>query len=103
MYGVVLITCPRDKAEAMARIILEKRVAACVNIFSQVISLYWWEDKIVSDTESFLIVKTKEDSIGRLQEIVKENHPYDIPEIIFIPITKGNQDYLEWIKKETKH
>lgn len=100
MFCIVMITSPPDKAEEIARVILEKRVAACVNI-SQVSSLYWWNDKIDSDNESLLIVKTRVDSLDALKASVLEVHPYDVPEIIALPIITGSREYLDWVDKET--
>lgn len=78
---------------------LEKRVAACVNIISKISSLYWWENKIESDEEALLIVKTRFDSLTDLKNCVKDVHPYDIPEIIALPIVTGSQEYLQWVDK----
>lgn len=76
MFSVILITCPKDKAESIARSLLERRVAACVNIIPKISSLYWLEDKISQDKESLLVVKTKIDRFEDLKKHVKETHPY---------------------------
>lgn len=100
MFGVVLITCPTGKAELIARSILEKRAAACVNIVPKVHSLYWWEGKIRSDEEALLIAKTRLDKLEELKKHVREAHPYTIPEIIALPIVTGLREYLDWVDRE---
>lgn len=102
MFSVVLITCPSDKADAIARNLLNKRVAACINILPKVSSIYWWENKIESGEESLLVVKTRTDRFEDLKKYVKEVHPYDVPEIIMIPIVAGYRPYLEWIGREVE-
>lgn len=97
---VVFITTPREKAEEIANHLLQKRLAACVNIVSEVKSLYWWQGKLEKDPESLLIVKTLPEHWDTFLKAVKEVHPYSVPEILAIPVSRGNLDYLEWAKKE---
>jgi len=94
---VVFITTPQDKAEKLSRKLVEEKLAACVNIVKEVDSIYWWEGKIEKDSESLLIMKTELGLLGKLVKRVKELHPYDVPEIIALPIIGGNPDYLKWI------
>jgi len=98
---IAFCTTPEDKAESIADFILESKLAACVNIVSKVKSKYWWDNKIQCDQETLLIIKTREELINPLIEKIKEIHPYDVPEIIFIKIENGNKDYLDWIKNVT--
>jgi len=102
LFGVALITCPADKAEEISRALLEKRVAACINILPRVSSLYWWENRVDVSEEALLLVKTRVDRFERLRRYVKELHPYDVPEIILLPIVTGYTEYLEWIAREVK-
>jgi periplasmic divalent cation tolerance protein len=81
--------------------LLAERKAACVNIIPKVESHYRWQGKIESDDELLLIVKTRITLLDEIITLVKENHPYTIPEIIAMPIVGGNADYLQWIEKET--
>lgn len=97
---VVFITAPRGEGEKIAGHIVEKRLAACVNIVRGIESIYWWEGKVEKDEEELLIVKTRGNILDKLIEEVKKVHPYKVPEIIAIPITAGNRDYLEWIERE---
>jgi len=94
---VVLITATEEEAHGLTDLLLRQRKAACVNILSKVHSRYWWQGKIESDDESLLIVKTKASLLDQLISLVKENHSYEVPEIIALPIVGGNQDYLNWI------
>lgn len=95
---VCLVTVPdKDCALKITKGLLDKKLVACVNRLGPIESTYWWEGKIDSSSEFLLIIKTtsgmKEDIIAH----VKKVHPYTVPEIIFLPIENGNQDYLGWI------
>ena len=99
---VVFITVDsQENAQKIADKLLTERKAACVNIIPKVESHYWWQGQIESADELLLIVKTRAVLIDELTKLVKENHPYSIPEIITLPIIGGNEDYLKWIEKET--
>ena len=101
-YVVLLITTSTNgEAEQISRLLLERKKAACVNIISGVDSLFRWNDKLDSAQESLLVVKSKASLISEIIELVKGVHSYDVPEIIALPIVGGNQDYLEWIDKNT--
>ena len=98
---MVLITAPRGKGEEISRKLLEKRLAACVNI-APVSSLYWWKGSIERDDEELLVVKT---SMKRLEELityVKEIHPYEVPEVIALPVVACLGSYCSWAREETK-
>ena len=101
-FGVVLITCPPDKAEKIARTILERRLAASVNMITDVSSSYWWRNSINSSKETLLLAKTRIDAFGELEMMVRKMHPYEVPQIILLPIATGNRNYLDWIDKETR-
>ncbi len=97
---LVLITTTEEEAHGLTDLLLKQRKAACVNILSKVHSRYWWQGKIESDDESLLIVKTKASLLDELISLVRENHSYEVPEIIALPILGGNQDYLKWLDDE---
>ena len=100
-YLVVFITTGNsDEAEKIADILVSSRKAACVNILPQVDSRFWWQGQIDSADEALLIVKTKASLLDELVSLVKENHSYEVPEIIALPIVGGNRDYLKWIDSE---
>jgi periplasmic divalent cation tolerance protein len=99
---VVLVSVPRDEAREMATAIVEERLAACINIVPRIDSVYWWDDKIETDSESLMIIKTTAGRIEELIEYIEENHPYDLPEVLALPLTEGLPDYIAWIKEETE-
>jgi len=102
-YVVLLITTATvEEAQRISKVLLEQRKIACVNIVPKVSSLFWWQGKLDSAEESLLIVKTKASLLNEIVPLVKEIHSYDIPELIALPIIGGNQDYLEWIRKEVR-
>lgn len=102
-YIVVFITAATaDEAQKISRTLLDRRLAACINIVPKVNSQFWWQGKIDSAQENLLIIKTKASRLDEIIELVKGLHSYAVPEIIALPITGGNQDYLEWIETEVK-
>jgi len=101
---MVYITCANiEEARRIGRDIVEKRLAACVNIIDKINSFYWWEEKIQEDMEVVIIAKTKRSLIQALIEEVKSRHSYECPCIVTLPVLEGNTDFLEWIIKETKN
>jgi periplasmic divalent cation tolerance protein len=106
MYVVVLITCPDEQdAEFLSRLMLERRLAACVNTIPNVVSRFWWgkqKSRIHESREVLLMVKTKQSLLRELTRLVKEKHQYETPEIIALPIIGGSKEYTRWIDDETK-
>ncbi|OGO18202.1 MAG: cytochrome C biogenesis protein CcdA [Chloroflexi bacterium RBG_16_50_11] len=101
-YIVVFITTKNaDEAQKIAKALVKRRQAACVNIVPEVNSHFWWKDKLDATKESLLIVKTKESLLPEVIKSVKKIHSYTIPEIIALPIVGGSRDYLEWLDSET--
>jgi periplasmic divalent cation tolerance protein len=97
-YVVVLVTVPsKDVGRDVAQALLGQKLAACVNLVPSVASLYTWEGELCSDEEVLLVVKTTEAAFDELAATVRDAHPYDVPEIIALPIVAGSQDYLDWI------
>jgi periplasmic divalent cation tolerance protein len=100
-YCTVYVTCgSMDEARSVAQGILQKRLAACVNIVPLVESHYWWQGKLEVGEEALCIIKTKGSALKSLKEEVLRLHSYSVPEFIALPITDGNKDYLDWIEKE---
>jgi periplasmic divalent cation tolerance protein len=100
---VVLVTVPaNEEGEKVALHIVEKRLGACVNMIRGVRSLYWWENRIQDDSEVLLVIKTSREALDDLIAEVKRVHPYSVPEIIALPVEKGNNAYLDWVLSETK-
>lgn len=103
-YVVVLITAPsKEVAKKISDVLLEQKLAACVNIVSPINSLYIWEGKVNNDEEVLLIAKSRADLFeSEFVDAVKSTHPYEVPEIIALPIIMGSQSYLDWIKEVTR-
>lgn len=101
-YLVVFITVgTTEEAGRIADILVAQRKAACVNIVPEVHSKFWWQGEIDSAAEALLIVKTKASLLDELVRLVKENHSYEVPEVVALPILGGNPDYLKWIDEVT--
>ena len=95
---VVLSTAPDEAVGArIASALVERRLAACVNIVEGVRSLYWWEGKVRDDAEVLLICKTDDAHVTELTAALEELHPYDCPEVVALPVTGGSAAYLSWI------
>ena len=92
----------RSKAKIIAETLLEKRLAGCVQISEYITSLYRWEGRIMEDQEWLLIIKTSNDLYSELEREVKQIHPYEVPEILALPVSHGNEAYLKWLRKELK-
>jgi periplasmic divalent cation tolerance protein len=101
---LVYMTFPsREAALAVARHLVEARLAACTNLLSGMTSCYRWDGRIVEDAEIVLIAKTAEARLGALKAAVLERHPYKLPCILVLPVTEGlsHAPYLDWIAHET--
>jgi periplasmic divalent cation tolerance protein len=103
-FIIVMVTTPSEEVgEEIASALVEKKLAACVNMISPIFSLYSWEGKINRDQEVLLIVKSRADLFEKdLIPAVQSVHPYEVPEIIALPIIKGSADYLDWMKQVTQ-
>ncbi len=88
-------------AESLALKIIEARAAACVNQLASCTSIYHWHDKIETATEVPLLIKTTRAAYPRLEKLIREAHPYELPEIIAVSVTVGLPAYLDWIGEET--
>ena len=98
----IYITCSSEiEAETVGSMLVEKRLAACVNILPGMRSLYWWQGRVERGEEVVLIAKTRDDLVEPLAEAVKEVHGYEVPCVVSLPITGGNPDFLAWIREET--
>jgi periplasmic divalent cation tolerance protein len=97
----VLATTTTAKAEDAGKIatqLVEKKLAACVQIVEPVVSVYRWKDKIESEREILLLIKTTRDLISRIAELLDEIHPYEVPELVATPIVEGSTAYLSWLE-----
>lgn len=100
---VTLCTCPSEAvAEQLAAAAVEAGAAACVNIVPGITSVYRWQDRVEKDQEWLLVIKTTTDAYAILEETISRLHPYELPEVIAVPIAKGLPGYLTWIDNETQ-
>ena len=100
---LVLTTVPDKKSgQEIAKVLVGDRLAACVTISGAFQSSYWWKDKISQDQEHILFIKTRGKLYSRVEEKILKIHPYEVPEIIALPLIQGYSKYLDWISKETK-
>ncbi|MFW6189076.1 MAG: divalent-cation tolerance protein CutA [Planctomycetota bacterium] len=100
---IVMVTCGSSpEAEKLAKQLLADRLVACVNIAGRIRSLFHWEGTVARESESLLLMKTTRERWDALSDRVKELHPYEVPEIIAMPIMVGNPDYLDWVREVTE-
>ncbi len=98
---VVVVLCtlpPGDAASSIARTLVEERLAACVNLVPQVRSIYVWEGAVEQADEQLAIIKTTVDGVAALRARLVALHPYDVPEVIALPVDDGHLPYLGWVR-----
>ncbi|WP_300456427.1 divalent-cation tolerance protein CutA [Desulfobacula sp.] len=100
-YCIVLTTCPNDEeAKTLASKLLEKNLAACVQL-SSITSYYNWKGITHADPEIRLVIKTRARRYESVEQFIKKNHSYDVPQIVQIPITDGSDEFLDWMDEAT--
>lgn len=99
---LVLTNLPdRAAAERLAQALVEQRLAACVNVLAPCRSVYRWQGAVRHDEEHPLLIKTTVERYAALEQAIRAGHPYELPEIIAVPIERGLASYLEWVAAET--
>lgn len=99
---LILTTLPdQAAAEQLAARLLSQKLAACINILPAMTSLYMWKGKLERGQEHLLLIKTQRDCYETLETEIRNRHPYELPEIIGVPVTAGLSDYLAWIAENT--
>jgi periplasmic divalent cation tolerance protein len=99
---IVLTTAgSADEARSIAQALVERRLAACVNIVTQIESVYRWKGKVEHATEWLLVIKTQAGAFTRLRDAIKELHSYELPECLLLEVDAGGQEYLNWISEST--
>ena len=100
---MVLVTAPDLKtARKLARAALEARLIACANLIPKIESHYWWQGKIESGAEVLMVLKTSTTRLPALEKLIVTQHPYDTPEFLVLPISRGNKRYLDWVAESVK-
>jgi len=95
----VLLTAPdADVAERLGRALVEERLAACANIVPGVVSVFRWDGRVQREAEVLVIVKTTDERVEDLRARVVELHPYEVPEILVLPVLAGHAPYLQWVR-----
>ena len=89
-------------AQTIARALTENRLAACVQIIGPITSTYRWQGEIETAEEWLCLIKSRRDLYEALEEVIREVHPYDVPEILAVPVVAGSEDYLDWLNGELK-
>jgi periplasmic divalent cation tolerance protein len=99
---LILTTAPdQETARLLAKSLVEQRLAACVNILPQATSVYEWQGKLELSGESLLLIKSTRDNYTAVEKALREQHPYELPEIIAVPVEQGLQGYLDWVERCT--
>ena len=94
---LVLTTCGPSEADRIASTLVERRLAACVNTVSGVVSAYRWKGKVEREQESLLIIKTTSDRYPALEEAIRETSSYELPEVVAVRMAGGSPAYLDWV------
>lgn len=101
-YLIVLTTMPdNDRCMHLANLLIKRKLAACVNILPRMTSIYQWQGELELGTEHLMMIKTHRDRYAELEQAIRGDHPYELPEIIAVPIDRGLPEYLQWIRDDT--
>jgi periplasmic divalent cation tolerance protein len=98
-FVLAITTTPEKDAVRISKALVESKFCACINIISNVTSIYHWKGNVETDTESILLIKTEKEFIELIEAKLKEVHPYELPELIVLPIDWGKSEYLDWISE----
>jgi len=98
-FVVVLITAPQGRGNELGRALVERKLCACINVVRGIHSIYWWQGAVEEGDEELLICKTVLSRLEELKKVVKEIHPYEVPEVIALRIVDGLRAYLDWVRE----
>ncbi len=97
---VVMTTCPdRECADRLARGLVEKHLAACVNLLPEIGSVYRWQGAVEESRETLLFIKTTATRYAAVEDFIRARHPYELPEVIAVPIERGSGTYISWLER----
>lgn len=100
-FGIIFVTAPKKSVDVIIDKVLSLKLVACVNVINNISSTYFWQGKRCRDKESLLIMKTKLSLFKKIVKEIKKVHPYNVAEIICLPILDGNKEYFDWINEVT--
>jgi periplasmic divalent cation tolerance protein len=98
---LVLTTAPEEEAERLARTLVDQRLAACVNVYAPMQSIYRWKGAVEIDTEQQIVIKTTAERLPALVARLTALHSYEVPELLVVPVTTGSDAYIAWVRQET--
>ncbi len=100
---VILVTCPdAETGQKLARVLVEEKLAACVNIVPGLTSVYFWQGAVQTEAEVLLLIKSTQPVLARLQARLLELHPYTVPEFLSLPVDSGAPAYLQWLAENVR-
>ena len=104
MYALLMISTTGSEKEAhrLARSLVEERLAACANVIPGVRSFFFWEGRLCQEKEALILIKTMNSRARKIVEKIKKIHSYEVPEIIFFRVDRGEKNYLKWVEKMVK-
>ncbi len=97
---VVTVVGSKEDAEELSALVVEQRLAACSQVLGPITSTYWWNGKVERAEEWMCLMKSRDDTYQDLESTIRQNHPYEIPEILAFQLAHGNKRYLEWLSSE---
>lgn len=98
---VLLCTAPPDRADGIARALVESRLVACVNVIPRVVSTYRWKGDVCVDDESLLVIKTRGDRFAEVNARLRTLHPYEVYELVALPVDEANPPYAAWVEQQS--
>lgn len=99
---LVLTTCSASEADGLAAMLVERRLAACVNAVNGITSTYRWQDAIERDQETLLLIKTTQVRYADVEKAIREHSSYDLPEVLAVPVAAGLPGYLGWLAESVR-
>jgi len=99
---VVTTTASREDAERIARVLVEERLAACVQVIGPISSMYRWQGAIETSQEWLCLAKSRRELYDAIEKAIRRAHPYQVPEILAVPVVAGSADYLAWLDQEVR-
>ena len=101
---IVITTTPNlEPAQSVAKLLVRQKLAACVSVLDRAYSYYRWKGKITRAREALILIKTTKKNFAQVEQALKRTHPYEVPEIIAVPIVLGSKKYLSWLESSVRH